>query len=390
MSDTNLIDFDALMKKGARNSKDDHSRIQAVHDHAAGLGALCLPGNCPAEEGGDEDTTPGRPSSKRENAAAVKKDGESALDEVVKAVLPLDVQVQAVRDAFWDLRTASRLSQKPEGISEHDYWDWDDDLCPNCVAVYDTYAIARIGLTHYKVPYSVGDVDIELAEQDAWEAVTQDWVTKNVPTSVLKAFQFREVGSVKALGGNRLGNYLVVWGDEDKRDLYGEYFTQETKGLKAIFDYIGKVPALYQHAMDGQVKYTPVGVVDTMEIDEVGLWTETQLDIANQYASAVQRLARKKALGASSGTLPGARKVSADGEIKEWVIIEGSFTPTPAEPRLRELSVSEVKAIYAELNLELPSEVPEVKAATGDEESQSDASKEIELEREKLRLLALL
>jgi hypothetical protein len=196
--------------------------------------------------------------------------------------------------------------------------------------------------------------------------------------------------------------------------LYGEFFTPETKGLKAIFDYIGKLPALYGHAMDGVIKYEPVGTIDVLEIDSVGLWMETQLDIADQYVSivqemgqqkdnqvaqpgsrkdnpyarAVQTLARKKALGASSGALPGSRKVKANGEIYQWAIMEGSFTPSPAEPRLRELGVAEVKAIYKDCGLEFPEESALKLEGIGGEEPRTTAD-ETELEEEKLRLMEL-
>ncbi len=371
LAETSMASFEEVMKKGARHSAGDTRTIQAMHDSAVVLGAKC----------GDAAKAVAAMGTGLETVRFVPPTNGS-----LKA-LALDTLVAAVQGAFWDLRSQIRLAQKPYGVEEYDWWDWDDDLVPHCVAVFDGYAIARIGLTHFKVPYTIGDYDVELSSQTAWETVEQEWVAKNVPIQNIRAAQFREIGVVKNMGGGRLGNYLVLWGDGEKRDLYGEYFTKSTEGLTAIFEYIGKVPALYQHAMDGQVKYTPVGVIDKMEIDDIGLWTETQLDLANQYASAVQTLARKRALGASSGTLPGARKATSDGEIKQWVIIEGSFTPHPAEPRMRELPVGEVKAIYAELGLELPEQV---KAAEdrGAEEAQAIEA-QIALEQERLRLLEL-
>jgi hypothetical protein len=52
---TSIIDLakadEALMAKvGARNSKADQANIQAAHDAMAKLGAMCDPGNCPADE----------------------------------------------------------------------------------------------------------------------------------------------------------------------------------------------------------------------------------------------------------------------------------------------------------------------------------------------------
>lgn len=383
----------AAVKAGRRNSKADQDRMQQMHDHTADLGAFCHDHNCPADETSQE---------RRGKAPAVKPakptksvDGDpenepvEASDSAEELGIPLDVMVNAVRESFWDLRSTLRRANRPAGLPEYEYYPYDDTLYPNCEAVYDGYAIAKVGLAYYKVPYVVAKEGVTLAEQPLWQQVTQEWVSKSADLVALmnKNARNRDIGAVKALGAGRLGNYLVVWGDDKNRDLYGEWFTEKTAGLKAIFDVIGKIPALYQHAMDGGTKYTPVGVIDTMEADEIGLWTETQLDLSNQYAVAVQKLARKKALGSSSGALPGSRKVDPRGEIKEWAIIEGSFTPTPAEPRLRELGVEEVKSIYAEAGIEFPEEIS-LKSGNGTEEVRSDDN-EAELESERLAILAL-
>lgn len=406
----NMSTSDLALKAGARHSRADQDRLQQVHDHAAALGAYCHDHNCPADEEGSTDEMPPRrgkggaaskPVSKPGAAKlaaskATDVEGEEASDQAEALGVPLDKLVEAVREEFYDLRTDMRRAAMVAAGRPVDSWyDWDDDLVPCCEAVYDGFAIARINLTYYRVPYTVeAQVGVVLADQQAWEVVQQEWVTKSADLlAMLKDNETRrDIGAVKALGGNRLGNYLIVWGDDKHRDLYGEYFskpdgTKGTQGLKAIFDHLGgKLPALYQHAMDGAIKYAPVGTIDVLEIDPVGLWMETQLDMANEYAQAVQKLAKKKALGASSGALPGSRKVKADGEIAQWAIIEGSFTPTPAEPRLRELGVEVVKAIYAEAGLEFPDDA--LKATdTGGEEPR--LSSEAELESERLRVLEL-
>jgi hypothetical protein len=365
----------AAAKAGRRHSSRDQKNLQSLHDTAVSLGAEC----------GDKES----------NAKAAKPAGDAdpAQPELeIKPVdlegLALDIIVSDVRSAFWDLRTADRDSQRPDGVDRYEWFDYDESMCAECVSIYNGYAIAKVGLAYFKVPYSIASHKIALADKASWEQVEKEWVMKSISENAFKAFRMREIGSVKAMPGNRLGNYLVLWGDDKQRDLYGEYFhAEKTAGLADIFNYMGgKVPALYQHGMDGQVKFSPVGVIDTMVADDIGLWTETQLDMANAYAREIQKLARKKALGASSGTLPGARKVAPDGCIIQWPIIEGSFTPTPAEPRLRDLGVAEVKAIYTEMGLEFPES--QIKSTdTGDAESRSVA--EIEAELEYLRLLEL-
>lgn len=361
-----ILEGDESNKVGRRNSAGDQKKLQDMHDSCVSLGAEC--GSMAK-------------STHKTLAELAGSDSTKAID------VPLDVLVQEVRDVFFDIREKMRMAAKPFDKERYDYWEWDDDACPTCVAVYADHAVARIGLAHYTVPFVVENEGILLAPQGEWVQVTQEWVTKTIPGAFLASVAKREVGAVKSLPGGRLGNYLVLWGDSDNTDLTGEWFTKNTEGLTTIFETIGKVPALYQHAMDGDVKFTPVGVIDTMVADEVGLWTETQLDLGNKYAEAVRQLARRKALGSSSGTLPGARKVNPSGEIKAWPIIEGSFTPTPAEPRLRSLGVAEVKSIYQELGLELPEEIKSVDG-TGDEESRQNAA-EVDAEIERLRLLEL-
>jgi len=172
--------------------------------------------------------------------------------------------------------------------------------------------------------------------------------------------------AVKALGGDRLGGYMVLWGDPNKRDLDGEYFTPETEELTAIFKAMGKLPFLYNHATDKTIKTGVVGVIDVMIPDDVGIWYEAQLDSANRYKTAIQNLARKQVLGTSSGTLPGARKVSKSGEILRWPIVEGSATTHPAETRMLEHPISEIKANFASIGLafehEHESDTPEDKS----------------------------
>jgi hypothetical protein len=379
---TNDAEANPVIKKGAVLNKHNSKRAQEIHDHAAAMGAKCSDGG------------------KSGKAAALPDDGDD--DEAAElglevkpidmATIPLDVIVSDVRNEFWELRKQMRLAQKPAGVDPHDWWEWDDGECPECIAVFPGYAVAKVGLAYFKVPYVLDKYELDLVARDQWEQVQQEWVAKSIPIGTLKNWQRTEQSFVKSIREGRLGNYLVLWGDEKNRDLYGEYFTQKTAGLTAMFDHLGKLPALYQHAMDDQVKFTPIGTIDVMVPDEIGLWTETQLDLSNAYARQVQALARKRALGASSGTLPGARKaMRATGEITQWVIIEGSFTPTPAEPRMRELGIAEVKSLYADVGLELPEQMDVVlKAAEGAEEAQSVANAaEIEAEAERLRLLEI-
>ena len=188
--------------------------------------------------------------------------------------------------------------------------------------------------------------------------------------------------AVKSLGKNRVGGYMMLWGDENSKDLDGEWFTPETEELTTIFEAMGKLPYLYNHATDSQVKSSVVGYIDVLQPDNEGLWYEAQLEQGNQYVAAIQKLVAQRALGTSSGTLPGARKVAKSGQILRWATVEGSATPTPADPRqVMERPVAEIKSAFSQIGISFE---PESGASgTGDEKSRQEIAA-------KLRLLDLL
>jgi HK97 family phage major capsid protein len=147
--------------------------------------------------------------------------------------------------------------------------------------------------------------------------------------------------------GGRVGGYLVVWGGPEQRDLQGEYFTPETElGL----DWYDQRPALYHHGLDGSVKAAVIGVIDTLRVDSTGVWAEAQLDTRQRYVRTIQKLVDKGALGWSSGSLPHLVQVADDGRIVRWPIVEGSLTPTPAEPRRTD--VRTIKSAYEALGID--------------------------------------
>ena len=154
--------------------------------------------------------------------------------------------------------------------------------------------------------------------------------------------------TLKALDENgRIGGYLVVWGSPAQRDLQGEYFTPETElGL----DWYDRRPALYHHGQDAALKSALVGVLDTLRADEIGLWAEAQLERRLRYFRALVELVKRGALGWSSGSLPQLREVARDRRILRWPIVEGSLTPTPAEPR--QTGIQSLKSAYAALGLD--------------------------------------
>jgi HK97 family phage major capsid protein len=147
----------------------------------------------------------------------------------------------------------------------------------------------------------------------------------------------------------RIGGYLVVWGDSKLRDLQGEYFSKETD---FALEWYEARPVLYHHGLDGHMKAAVIGRIDSLNVDEIGIWAEAQLDMHKRYVQAVQRLVEKGILHWSSGSLGHLVEVEADGHIKRWPLIEGSLTPTPAEPRRTD--VQSIKSAYEALGLMPP------------------------------------
>lgn len=157
---------------------------------------------------------------------------------------------------------------------------------------------------------------------------------------------YTRVKTIDAKEG-RVGGYLILWGDPAQRDLQGEYFTPETElGL----DWYPVLPVLYHHGLDGSLKAAVIGTIDTLRTDEVGLWAEAQLDLRHRFTEAVRRLVDRGVLSWSSGSLPHLVEVAKDGHIQWWPIVEGSLTPTPAEPRCTD--VHTIKSAYAALGLD--------------------------------------
>jgi hypothetical protein len=135
--------------------------------------------------------------------------------------------------------------------------------------------------------------------------------------------------AVKAIDGDRVGGYLVIFGDKEHPDLTNEWFTKSTD---LCLDWYTQRPILFEHGMDTKAQATMVGMIDTLDVDDLGVWVEGVLDRRNKYTAKVKELVGKGALGWSSGSLSHVVRKRA-GEILRWPLAEASLTATPAEPR---------------------------------------------------------
>ena len=162
---------------------------------------------------------------------------------------------------------------------------------------------------------------------------------------------------IRSLGENRVGEYLVLWGSPEERDSYRTYFTPETEEFDVVFRAVGRVPMFYHHAMHDEVRTSVIGLVDVMLPDSIGLWVEGELNKASKYREDIRFMLSQKSLWWSSGTLPGAvleTEIADDGWIPRWPIVDASMTPRPAEYRMVDRPIEELRSLYKAAGLELP------------------------------------
>lgn len=155
-------------------------------------------------------------------------------------------------------------------------------------------------------------------------------------------------GEVKALDDSgRVGGYLVRFTDAQHKDLVGDYFTKDT--------YLGArsgdgVDCLFHHGLPLKAAF-PAEFSDHLfaplktKVDDIGVFAETVLDLADAYEKKIHELVIAGKLGWSSGAPPHMVKRAEDGFLKRWPIAEGSLTPMPCEPQNRALAMKSFDSI---------------------------------------------
>lgn len=247
----------------------------------------------------------------------------------------------------------------------------------------------------YSVPYSINGEKVEFAvDSMAQVTLKTEWVAKAA------SFDMNPY-TVKSLGGDRIGGFAVVWGNEKRKDLDEQWFTKSTQGYLDVFKAMKKLPWLFDHAADGKIKSTVVAEIDKMEVvDDIGIWFEAKILEHELYKNYISKLVQAKALFSSSGALPYSVKVAKNGEIISWTVAEVSGTHHPADhfQVLEGYSVSELKAHYDKLGIdsrtlfadENMNEVAENEREDAGEAAVVDVSKELfELAQDWLNLQKL-
>ena len=141
---------------------------------------------------------------------------------------------------------------------------------------------------------------------------------------------FFERQTIKSLGGEVIGGYMVAFGSPVDTDLDGEFFTKDTK---FYLDWYDRLPALWSHGLDGSHKKEAVGYIYKRELrPDEGIWAEAQLKKSFLYQDSIQEMIEEGRIGWSSSAQPWHAEVDKNGFIREWPIVEASLTPCPAQP----------------------------------------------------------
>jgi hypothetical protein len=139
-------------------------------------------------------------------------------------------------------------------------------------------------------------------------------------------------GAIKALGGGKVGGYLVLFTGPNSPDLQGEFFTKSTDFFIENGD---KRPIFYRHGAHPVIKSRRLGSA-TLSIDDVGVFLEGELALRDNYEKGIYSLAEQGKLGWSSGSMGHLVTKKPNGksmEILTWAIGEASLTPNPVEGR---------------------------------------------------------
>jgi HK97 family phage major capsid protein len=277
--------------------------------------------------------------------------------------MSLDDQVDAVRQAIWRYCDQMMADQRRYGS--------ESDPCPSldAVAIYDSYAIVRLGLAHYRVDYTITNDGVQLADREQWQQVEPTWsVVKSLPPTEDTLISFG--GSIKALGNGKVGGYLVLFGSADQTDAspMRDFFTPDTD-----FDVDWeagpvKCSVYYQHGLDPVLKTRKLANA-TLTKDDIGIWTETQLALRDEYERTIYAMTEAGKQAWSSGTAPHLVERKAVGnahQIVRWPLgLDASLTPTPAEPRIQAVALkSYIAELQPQANPQGAGDAPAVAAKT--------------------------
>lgn len=139
--------------------------------------------------------------------------------------------------------------------------------------------------------------------------------------------------------------YVAIYGDEQHRDLDGEYFHAGT-AFDSGYTKVNSLVVDWEHGQEPDMdeaggkltqpgRHDPIGTLDwtTARNDGIGILARAILNRREWYVKElVEPLAMAGLLGGSSEAIPG-KVVKNGGRIDVWPLMRYALTVTPADPR---------------------------------------------------------
>ena len=172
---------------------------------------------------------------------------------------------------------------------------------------------------------------------DTWESVEPEFV------STFKGIRITATAQpIRAIGDDRYGCYAVMFGDEENRDLYKQFFTKSTD---FCLDWYEQVPWLYHHGLHPSMGSMKIGAWDSFKVDDIGVFVEGERLKHHKYEEAVGILLDEGILFPSSGAAAHLVEADDNGQMLRWPIVEVSSTVSPAEYRMGPISAVATEAL---------------------------------------------
>ena len=148
---------------------------------------------------------------------------------------------------------------------------------------------------------------------------------------------FADVVAVKSIGGDEIKGYLALWGNPDRVDIEGDYFTKSTDFWDGVLST--PRPLTWNHGQDRDTFKSAdvVGQITAIGDDDTGRFYTAMLDRSHKYRKAISKLIDRRILGTSSDSAPQYVIREQTGKshwLKQWPLFAGALTDVPAEPRM--------------------------------------------------------
>lgn len=134
-------------------------------------------------------------------------------------------------------------------------------------------------------------------------------------------------------------NHIVLFGNENTKDLVGEWFDEETELESDYTKSIGRLAIDFEHGLrvdgdDAPGRDDILGYTDwtTAKKTDSGWLVQSMLDRRNKYVEMFEPLIAERMIGTSSEAAAESVVVEDTGRIRSWPLIRNSLTVEPCEP----------------------------------------------------------